>query len=247
MRSADEIKLRDNDANNYDSWYYERGLSAVKAEDETVIYKLEFLENTEQKFLDFGCGTGRLTVKIKDQHPQIDVFGLDISPKSIDILNAKNKNIITKTFDASKDKIELLGFPKFDRILSMQMIQHLEKKGAINAINEIHNQLQDGGVAIIELYNYNGLNRILERIRSLGKIKKIQTNGLFFEYRYDSDEFKAFVIKNSDFTDISIFGCQNISRRWINKFPFLVTFDLWLSKFNLSKYLGYYFIAVMRK
>ncbi len=246
MRSLDEVKLRDKDAENYDKWYTERGANAVFSEDETIISKLNISSNVST-FLDFGSGTGRFTVKIYDRYPHIKCYALDISPKSIEVLNDKNKNIETSIFDASIENITELGYPKFDRILSMQMVQHLEKDGAIHAINEMYYSLNDAGCAVIELYNYSGFNRIIERIRAFGKIKKIQKNGLFFEYRYSADEFKNFILKYSDFKDVEIYGCQNISRRFINKFSFLIKFDLWLSKFELSKYLGYYFIAVCKK
>ena len=245
-RSKQEKILRDNNAAEYDKWYLERGENAVFVEDETILFYLSF-DNNVKRFLDLGCGTGRLTCNISKKFPLIDIYGLDISPKSIEILNNKQCNVKGFEFDASIDKINQVFDKKFDRILSMQMIQHLTKDGAINAITEIYNGLTDNGIAVIELYNYTGLNRIIERIRSFGKIKKIQKKDLFFEYRYGANEFKEFCLKNSKFKTIEIYGCQNISRRWINKFPFLIKFDLWLSRFSLSKYLGYYFIAVLKK
>lgn len=246
MRSLDEIKLRDKDAQNYDNWYLERGKNAVYSEDETIMSKLNFSDEVKT-FLDFGSGTGRLTVKIYDQNPNVKCFALDISPKSIEILNGKNRRIYASTFDASIEKISKFGYPKFDRILSMQMIQHLNKDGAIHAINEMYYSLNEGGCAVVELYNYNGLNRIIERIKAMGKITKIQKNDLFFEYRYSADEFKNFIRKYSEFSTVKIYGCQNINRRLINKFAFLIKFDLWLSKFEFSKYFGYYFVAVCKK
>jgi len=245
MRSNDEKQLRDKDALNYDKWYLDRGITAVEVEDEVILNKLEFTDN--MNFLDFGCGTGRFTEECKKKYPTLEIYGLDISPKSIEILDSKNICKIAKEFDASIDKISDLDFPQFDRILSMQMIQHLEKDGAINSINNIYDSLSMGGVAVIELYNFTGFNRILERFKSRGRIKKIQKKELFFEYRYGANEFQDFLEKYTSFKNTEVYGCQNISRRWINKFPFLRKFDLWLSKFSFSKYLGYYFIIIARK
>jgi len=246
IRSKDEIKLRDNDAEHYDKWYLDRGINAVTVEDTTILNYLKLKD--VNNLLDLGCGTGRLTEKIAKMYQNLSIIGLDISPKSIEILNNKKKtNIKAFTFDASKDNIYHKTNMKYERILSMQMIQHLEKDSAIKTVNDIYNSLDKNGIAIIELYNYSGFNRILERIRSFGRIKKIQRKGLFFEYRYGADEFKDFILKYSDFNNVDIYGCQNISRRWLKKFPLLVKFDLWLSRFKLSKYLGYYFIAVLKK
>ena len=143
MRSKDEIQLRDDDALDYDKWYLERGVVAVDIEDETILKKLAFLDN--DKFLDFGCGTGRFTSICRDNYPSLDIYGLDISPKSIEILKSKNKKIEAQTFDASTDKMSDINLQKFDKVLSMQMIQHLDKDGAINAVNEIYNSLNQGG------------------------------------------------------------------------------------------------------
>ena len=246
-RSENEIALRDQDAMDYDDWYLERGINAVWAEDETIIRSLSFSSTEKQSFLDFGSGTGRLTARIQRQFPSLDVHALDISPKSLDALNNKGLSITTNVLDASKDSISYLNLPKFDRILSMQMIQHLEKDGAVHAIKEIYDSLKEDGIAVIELYNFGGLNRVIERIRARGGIKKVQQQGLFFEYRFSADEFKKFVTNHSRFKDVSIYGCQNINRRLINRFGSLLSLDLKLSTIGCSKYLGYYFIAVLKK
>jgi ubiquinone/menaquinone biosynthesis C-methylase UbiE len=191
MRGLDEIKLRDKNSKNYDEWYMERGYNAVVSEDDTIFSKLN-LNCRVENFLDLGSGTCRFTVKIHDRYPSINCYALDISPKSIDILNSKKRNIKASVFDASSGNLSTLNYPKFDRILSMQMIQHLDKRGSIHVINEMYALLDVGGIAVVELYNFNGLNRIIERIKALFKIKKIQKSGSFYEYRYSADEFKYF-------------------------------------------------------
>jgi len=245
VRSDDEVILRDLQAEIYDELYLEKGISAVEIEDQTILMKLDF-NDEDINFLDFGCGTGRFTEQVKCKFPRLDVYGLDISPRSIKVLKEKF-NIVAKEFDASKDSIRNQDFPKFKKILSMQMIQHLEKKGAIHAVNEIYTHLDSNGIAIIELYNHSGLVRILERVKSRGQIKKITRKDMFFEYRYGANEFKFFLEKYTPFENVEVYGCQNISRRWVNKFPVLKKIDLWLSNFSFSKYLGYYFIIVAKK
>lgn len=247
MRSVDEIKLRDEAAPIYDNWYLERGKNAVAAEDKAIINKLQLQDGIET-FLDLGCGTGRLTAEIADLYPQMKCYGVDISPKSINILRNKNKkNIIALEADVSTKKLSELGIFNVDRILSMQMLQHLDREGAIHALNEIYESLTPNGIAVVELYNYGGIWRTAERIKARGKIRKIQRGGLFYEYRYSADEFAEFALKHTSFRSIELYGCQNILRRFINGFDCLIPFDLWLSKFGSSKFLGYYFIAVLRK
>src|SRR3990170_3351836 len=43
------------------------------------------------RVLDLGCGTGTLTILIKQLHPESEVIGLDGDPKVLEIARAKAK------------------------------------------------------------------------------------------------------------------------------------------------------------
>ena len=197
-------------------WWYKTLHNIV----EKVIVKQKY-EKSKTKILDAGCGTGRLTHQIAINFPNLKVYGLDLSEKSLKVLKNKGApNIITKQFDFSKDSIESIGMNNIETILSMQMIQHLDKAGAKHAIIELHKALATNGLLVVELYNYNGYNRINER-KSNKNISKVTEKDLFYEYRYDALEFRKFALESAPFKSAKVYGCQNISRRWLNKFPFL--------------------------
>ena len=245
-KSINEIVLRDRAADSYDDWYLERGVNAVKSEDLTIMKYLFIEKEDEINILDAGCGTGRFTEKMAQAYPQCKIYALDISSRSLDALRKKQAGIVTGVVDFSKSKLSSLGMPKFQKILSMQMIQHLDKEGAIHAINELYSVLDRDGILVVELYNYASIHRLLERIKSLGRIKKVQDSDLFYEYRYTPNEFKNFVLKYSPFKEVILYGCQNIHRKIINKIGHLIEIDLLISKYIFSKYLGYYFIAICK-
>lgn len=247
-RSENESQLKDEGAGIYDSWYLERGEIPVFIEDTTILRHLNF-ETMDKSFLDAGCGTGRLTHQIACKYPNLKIVALDLSKKSLDILERKGAaNITTRHFDFSKDTMHALDLKEeFDKILSMQMLQHLDRAGADHAIKELYSRLSPGGTLVVELYNYMGLNRRIERNFKDGNRPKLTLNNLFFEYRYAAMEFQKFALENAPFRSAKVFGCQNISRRWVNKFPVLSKLDLFLSRFSFSHRLGYYFVCVLKK
>lgn len=247
-RSENESQLRDESAGVYDAWYMERGETPVFIEDTTILNYLAFTDK-DKRFLDAGCGTGRLTYQIASKHPNLQIVALDLSKKSLEVLNNKGaRNITTRSFDFSRDTIDALELKdRFDKILSMQMLQHLDKKGAEHAVRELYSALSPGGLLVVELYNYMGLNRLLERRHGNVATPKRTLDNLFFEYRYSALEFKEFALKHAPFRSARVFGCQNISRRWVNKFPVLSKVDLFLSRFSPSHRLGYYFVCVLGK
>src|SRR3989337_1666309 len=98
------------------------------------------------RVLDLGCGTGTLTILIKQLHPEAQVVGLDGDPKVLAIARAK----------AAKAGVEIalvrgmafvLPFPdrSFDRVLSSLVLHHLNHDNKVRTLNEVFRLLQPGG------------------------------------------------------------------------------------------------------
>ena len=90
-RAEKGILLRDSEADNCDSWYMQRGSSPVYVECRNTLNHLKFTKS-EQLFLDAGCGTGRLTLQISQEFPNLKLEALDISTKSLKVLESKDAN-----------------------------------------------------------------------------------------------------------------------------------------------------------
>jgi ubiquinone/menaquinone biosynthesis C-methylase UbiE len=113
-------------------------------------FKRYLVENAHlkagQKVLDLGCGTGTLTIQIKQFLPQIELFGLDGDPSVLQIARAKAEaagvNIRWEEGLAYD-----LPYPvaSFDRVISSLMIHHLTTSNKINAFREVVRILKPGG------------------------------------------------------------------------------------------------------
>ncbi len=99
-----------------------------------------------QKVLDLGCGTGTLTIQIKQFLPQIVLSGLDGDPAVLQIARAK----------AEEAGVEIrwdeglaydLPYPptSFDRVISCLMIHHLAAPNKLRAFQEVFRILKPGG------------------------------------------------------------------------------------------------------
>lgn len=243
-RSIEEQTLRDLQAENYDNWYLERGIIPVSVEDELIIESLQL--DTAKNIIDIGCGTGRLLKKISDRFPHLEIYGLDLSNDSLNEAKLKIPKGKFIKFDLANDDINTLELGVFDRVLSVQVIQHLSKPSHSNALNKIKVLIDpENGLFVAELYNHRGLNRIFEQIRNRNLKKEIHRDN-FYEYRFEAKEFSCLVEDSVNLDNIKLMGCQVFPRRVLNKFPSLESFDIFLSKCPISKYLGYYFISVFK-
>jgi len=98
------------------------------------------------RVLDLGCGTGTLTILIKQIHPEVEVFGLDGDKNVLQMARRK----------AAEARVELnldLGMvfelpyadPSFQRVLSSLVIHHLTTANKQRALQEAYRVLIPGG------------------------------------------------------------------------------------------------------
>ncbi len=115
-----------------------------RLEDKAYLSKVLGLakEMNPQKILDFGCGDGRFSYELGDFSGYV---GIDISKRAIafaKILNPKKEFI-------SEDILEQKFDKKFDLIVAIEVIEHLnpEKRGKI--IRKLESSLKSGGHMIV--------------------------------------------------------------------------------------------------
>ena len=99
-----------------------------------------------QRVLDLGCGTGTLTLLVKQHHPDSDVLGIDGDPAIL--AQARAKSLAARanvTF--TQGMAFSLPYPdnSFDRILSSLVFHHLTREHKRRAIAEIYRVLRPGG------------------------------------------------------------------------------------------------------
>jgi ubiquinone/menaquinone biosynthesis C-methylase UbiE len=98
------------------------------------------------KILDIGAGTGRLSVLLAKGGAQ--VTALDVSPKMLDMLKKKNKDIQTVVGDAES---LLFEDNSFDIVTAAFLIVHL--KNPSRFFDEVYRILKDGGVFVVTNIN----------------------------------------------------------------------------------------------
>jgi ubiquinone/menaquinone biosynthesis C-methylase UbiE len=98
------------------------------------------------KVLDLGCGTGTLTLLIKNSQPSAEVIGIDIDPNVLDI--AKKKASLVRA-DISFDLGTAFNLPYpdnfFDRVVSSLVFHHLTRENKVRALVEVLRILKTSG------------------------------------------------------------------------------------------------------
>jgi ubiquinone/menaquinone biosynthesis C-methylase UbiE len=98
------------------------------------------------RVLDLGCGTGTLTILIKQAQPDAEVVGLDGDPKILTIAEAK---IARAGVSVSLDHGLAFELPyadqSFDRVVSSLVTHHLTTENKRRTFKEIYRVLRPGG------------------------------------------------------------------------------------------------------
>ena len=99
-----------------------------------------------QHVLDVGCGTGTLAVLIKQEHPSVDVIGLDPDPRAIERAERKAFRAGAPVrFDQGFADALMYRDASFDRVFSSLMFHHLEPANQEPVLREIRRVLKPGG------------------------------------------------------------------------------------------------------
>ncbi len=98
------------------------------------------------RVLDLGCGTATLTILIKKTYPEVEIIGLDIDPKILEIASSKvqKEGVDIKLEQGSAFE---LPYPNnsFNRVVSSLVIHHLTHENKARTFREVFRVLKPGG------------------------------------------------------------------------------------------------------
>jgi ubiquinone/menaquinone biosynthesis C-methylase UbiE len=115
------------------------------------------------RVLDLGCGTGTLTILVKQTIPSADVIGVDGDPEVLKIAGQKATQARV-SIDWDHAMAYALPYPdcSFDRVLSSLVIHHLTSEDKRRAFQEIFRVLRPNGeFHIVDFGPPHGLGTLL--------------------------------------------------------------------------------------
>ncbi|PSJ16386.1 class I SAM-dependent methyltransferase [Nitrosomonas supralitoralis] len=99
-----------------------------------------------QTLLDAGCGTGTLTLLIKQTQPQAAVYGFDVDPQILAIARKKAERA-GETIMLQQGTACCLPYPdeSFDHVFASLLLHHLTQQDKQHAFREAFRVLKPGG------------------------------------------------------------------------------------------------------
>jgi len=98
------------------------------------------------RVLDVGCGTGTLAVRIRREHPEVDVVGLDPDPKALAIARRKAERAgVVVRFEHGYGDALPFGDAVFERVTCSLMLHHLDLATRRRMLRELLRVLRPSG------------------------------------------------------------------------------------------------------
>lgn len=99
-----------------------------------------------EKILDFGCGTGTLTLMIKTAGSDCDVYGIDIDPEVLAIAGMKARHDNVDVHLVLYNGINLpFGNNSFDKVVTSLVVHHLSPEEKTRVFRELYRVLKNSG------------------------------------------------------------------------------------------------------
>ncbi len=116
--------------------------------------KLKTVELTQalagDRILDFGCGTGTLLLHFEKQHPDVNLYGIDIDERMLEKAQKKLQSV-ERSIQLVLYSGNELPFPDdyFDKIVSTWVFHHFTDEQKCVAMNQLFRKLKPGGTLIL--------------------------------------------------------------------------------------------------
>ena len=120
----------------------------------------KYLKKQPKRILEYGCGTGRNLPFLKEAFPLAEIYGSDISAKSVAI--AKKQNQFARCCCLDEDFMQFLDY--FDLIFVAGVFHHIAPNERVGVLKHINGLLsKTGSVFIFEHNPYNLITKKLVR------------------------------------------------------------------------------------
>lgn len=123
-----------------------------------------------QRVLEVGCGTGNLTLLVKQRHPDVEVVGLDPDAKALRRAQSKaRRQRLDVRFEQGFADALTDADASYDCVLSAFMFHHLKRAEKAATLRDIRRVLKPGGrlhvldFAAADEHVHGGLARLFHR------------------------------------------------------------------------------------
>ncbi len=118
-------------------------------------------KNDKQKILEIGIGTGFISKLLVTKGK---FCGMDSSKEML----KKTKENLGKVKLVEGSILNIKIKEKFDKVVTIRVISHFNKKDTITALKNVNKILEKGGEVIFNLENKSLLRRVLRKLRNWG-------------------------------------------------------------------------------
>lgn len=192
--------------------YEEKHLAALEGGVESKRSLVVPLAPNTKTLLDFGIGTGLELDEIYARFPDIDITGLDISSKMLELLRKKYPHKKLNLLQQNYLDYDF-GIKKYDAIISSMTMHHYRPSVKISFYQKIHDALVCGGVYIENDYILSEIDlpdasilesRLFTEYEQLKKEKNLSPSCV---YHFDTPctlqhQFK--ILNEAGFSDVRI-------------------------------------------
>ena len=135
-------------------WFDENTTSLDAAEENMLELYIERLGiRNHQRVLDLGCGWGSFTLFAAEKFPKSDFVAVSNSNDQIDFINNTAKARSLGNVEAIKQDMNDLSLEgSFDRIISIEMFEHMRNYGAL--LKKLRDHLQNNGKLFVHIFTH---------------------------------------------------------------------------------------------
>jgi cyclopropane-fatty-acyl-phospholipid synthase len=135
-------------------WFDENTTSLDTAEENMLKLYIERLGiQNHQRVLDLGCGWGSFTLFAAAKFPDSNFVAVSNSNDQIEFINNTAKSRSLKNVQAIKQDMNDLSLEgSFDRIISIEMFEHMRNYGAL--LKKLGNHLHNDGKMFVHIFTH---------------------------------------------------------------------------------------------
>jgi SAM-dependent methyltransferase len=124
--------------------YAERGRNVVALVEETLAAAGKQIEDVE-RWLDFGCGYGRVLRFLLERVPPERVSASDVTAEGVEFCRAE----FGVTALRSRSELAAVQLGSFDFVYAISVITHLDERNSVDFLRLLGDSLTEGGIALL--------------------------------------------------------------------------------------------------